>query len=74
MKNLILSAACGLDHKQIEFFLKSLRTYYKDDILFLLKKEDIEVKNLLNEHACNFLEIDVHKFDVQVKRYNFYLS
>ncbi|MFL2852941.1 MAG: hypothetical protein ACJZ8J_03500 [Candidatus Pelagibacter sp.] len=74
MKNLILSAACGLDPKQIEFFLKSLRTYYKDEIFFLLKKEDIEVKNLLNEYACNFLEIDVHKFDVQVKRYNFYLK
>jgi len=74
MKNLILSAACGLDPKQIEFFLKSLRKYYKDEIFFLLKKDDIEVKKLLNEHAGNFLEIDVHKFDVQVKRYNFFLK
>ena len=74
MKNLVLSAACGLDPKQIEFFLKSLRKYYNEDIFFLVKKEDIEVKKLLNIHACNFLEIDVHKFDVQIKRYSFYLK
>ena len=61
MKNLVLSAACGLDPKQIEFFLKSLRKYYNEDIFFLVKKEDIEVKKLLNIHACNLLEIDVHK-------------
>ena len=33
MKNLILSAACGLDPTQIEFFLKSLRKHYDDEIL-----------------------------------------
>lgn len=74
MKNLVLSAACGLDPEQIKFFLKSLRKYYEDEILFLIRKEDIEVKKLLKRHSCGFIEINVHKFDVQIKRYIFYLK
>ncbi len=72
IKNLVLSAACGLDPSQIEFFLKSLRRFYKEDIFFLVKKEDLEVKKLLQIYQCKFLEIDVHKYDVQIKRYSFY--
>tara|TARA_X000001036_G_scaffold179440_1_gene169940 strand:- start:2972 stop:3778 length:807 start_codon:yes stop_codon:yes gene_type:complete len=74
MKNLILSAACGLDPNQIEFFLKSLRKYYNDDVLFLVQKEDLEVKQFLKSYNCNFLEIKEHKFDVQLKRYFYYLK
>ena len=74
MKNLILTAACGLDPRYIEFFLKSLRNYYNEEIFFLIKKDDTEVKRLLNTYNCKFLEINVHKFDVQIKRYNFYLK
>ena len=48
MKNLILSAACGLDPTLIEFFLKSLRKYYKDEIYFLVGKKDEKIKEFLN--------------------------
>lgn len=72
--NLVLSAACGLDPNLIEFFLKSLRMYYSDNICFLVGKKDLETKKFLKLYNADFLEIDVHKFDVQIKRYEFYLK
>jgi hypothetical protein len=74
MKNLIISAACGLEPSQIEFFLKSLRKYYDEDIFFLVGKKDIETKKFLQLYDSNFLEIDVHKFDIQIRRYSFFLK
>ena len=74
MKNLIISAACGLDPSQIEFFLKSLRKYYDEDIFFLVRKKDTETKKFLQFYNSNFLEVDVHKFDIQLKRYSFFLK
>ena len=46
MKNLILSAACGLEPSQIKFFLKSLRKFYSEDVFFLVGKQDYKTKNL----------------------------
>ena len=74
MKNIVLSAACGLETAYIELFIRSLRKYYKDEIFFLVKKEDFKIKKLLKEHDCEFLEISDHKFDIQIKRYNYYLK
>ena len=74
MKNIVLSAACGLETAYIELFIKSLRKYYKDEIFFLVKKKDFKIKKLLKEHDCEFLEINDHKFDIQIKRYNYYLK
>ncbi|MDC0426424.1 hypothetical protein OAM08_00340 [Pelagibacteraceae bacterium] len=74
MKNLIMSAACGLQPSQIEFFLKSLRKYYEEEVFFLVGKKDIETKNFLKKYNCNFLEVSVHKFDIQLKRYSFFLE
>lgn len=73
-KNLVLSAACGLDPKAIEFFLKSLRKYYDEDICFLIQKNDIKIKKLLKIFKCDFVVVDVHKFDIQLKRYEIYLN
>ena len=47
MNNLILSAACGLKPEQIEFFLKSLREYYHEDVFFLVGKKDFLTKDFL---------------------------
>jgi len=74
MNNLIISAACGLEAKQIKFFLKSLRKYYNEDIFFLVGKKDIETKKLLTLYNCSFLETKVHKYDIQLKRYFFFLQ
>ena len=74
MNNLIISAAIGLEPKQIEFFLKSLRRYYSEDIFFLVGKQDSAVKEFLKLYKCNFLEVKIHKFDIQLKRYFFFLK
>ena len=42
MKNIVLSAACGLETAYIELFIKSLRKYYKDEIFFLVKKKTLK--------------------------------
>ena len=53
-------------------FLKSLRKYYKDEILFLIGKKDYKTKEFLKKYNSNFLEINDHKYDVQIKRYSYY--
>ena len=52
MNNLILSAACGLKPDQIEFFLKSLRKYYHEDVFFLVGKKDFSTKEFLKTYNC----------------------
>tara|TARA_B110000971_G_C19923584_1_gene460423 strand:+ start:236 stop:1048 length:813 start_codon:yes stop_codon:yes gene_type:complete len=74
MNNLIISAAIGLEPKQIEFFLKSLRRHYNEDIFFLVGKKDIAIKEFLRLYKSNFLEVEIHKFDIQLKRYSFFLE
>ena len=66
MKNLVLSAACGLEPSQINFFLKSLRKFYNEDVFFFFVKKDYKTKQLLGNFKCNFLEVNVHKFDIQL--------
>ena len=74
MQNLVLSSACGLDPKQIEFFIVSLRKYYSGEVCVLVNKKDFKLKEILKNFNCKYLEITAHKFDVQVKRYEFYLE
>ncbi len=74
MQNLVLSSACGLDPKQIEFFIASLRKYYNGEVYVLVNKKDFKIKEILKNFNCRYLEITAHKFDVQVKRYEFYLE
>jgi len=74
MNNLVLSAACGIDPNLIEFFLKSLRKFFNGKIHFLIGKNDNKTKELLAAYDGEYTEINVHKFDVQIKRYYFYLK
>ena len=74
MKNLILSAACGLEPSQIMFFLKSLRKFYNEDVFFLVGKNDFKTKEFLKVYNCSFLEVNIHKYDIQLKRYSFFLD
>ncbi len=74
MKNIILTAACGLQPEPIEFFLKSLRSFYKDSVFVLINKKDHKIKEYLRKYNCEFLEVNTHKFDIQIKRYNYYLN
>ena len=44
MKNLVITPAVGLEFYPVEFFIKSLRKYYQDDIYFLLGPKDYDLK------------------------------
>ena len=73
-KNLILSAACGIDPNSLNFFLKTLRNFYNGEVLFLINPNDTELKKKLDFYNCKYLEINDHKFDIQIKRYFHYLN
>ncbi len=74
MKNLILTAAIGIHHVQLKLFIKSLRKYYNDEVYFLVGKNDDDLKKILTLNQCKYIEVNVHRFDIQVKRYNFFLK
>ena len=74
LKNLVISSAFGIGHQGIDFFLKSLRKFYSDEVLFLVGPNDEKIKSLLAHHKCHYLEIKLHKHDVQLKRYKYYLE
>lgn len=72
MKNLVLSAAFGLDINQIELFVKSLRKYYQDEIYFLIGPKDIHLKEKLKFYNCNFFIGDASKKEISTKRFSFF--
>ena len=74
MKNLILTPAIGVDSVQSELFIKSLRKYYNDEAYFLVGKNDNDLKKILTLNQCKYIETNVHKFDIQIKRYNYFLK
>ena len=74
MKNLVLSAAFGLDLSQVELFVKSLRRYYDDDIYFLIGPSDINLKEKLKPYNCNFIIAEANKKEISTKRFKFFLE
>ena len=51
-KNLVLSAAIGYKFSQIEFFIKSLRKFYKDKVVLLMSGGDIKLDEELKKFNC----------------------
>ena len=72
MSNLVLSAAVGLKQQDVEFFIKTLRNYYDGEINFLVGRNDNELIKLFALYNCDFTIVDVHRFDIQMKRYLFF--
>ena len=72
--NLILSAAIGYKFNQIEFFVKSLRKFYKDSITFLIGKNDLELESELKKYNCEIIKISINKKEIQFKRYEIFLE
>ena len=60
-KNLILSAAIGYNFSQIEFFLKSLRKFYKDEIYLIINQDDFELEQKLKEYDCKIIKSKINK-------------
>ena len=73
-KNLILSAAIGYKFNQIEFFIKSLRKFYRGSITFLIGEKDYELGKKLKEFDCEIIKIKVNKKEIQFKRYKIFLD
>ena len=74
MKNLIMTPAVGLETSPLEIFLKTLRRYYKDEILILLGKKDHLLKELAKKYKCLTQEVEIHKHSIQMKRYEFFYN
>ena len=72
MKNIVITPAVGLEFNPVEFFIKSLRKYYQDDIYFLVGPKDYDLKKKLKSYNCKFYEVNVHKYDIQLKRYKYF--
>ena len=60
-RNLIITAAVGYRFNQIEFFIKSLRKYYFDDICFIIGNKDIELENGLKKYDCKIVKTKINK-------------
>ena len=73
-KNLVLSAAIGYKFSQIEFFIKSLRKFYKDKIVLLISGGDIKLEEELKKFNCETIKIDINKKEIQFKRYEVFLN
>lgn len=73
-KDLILTAAVGLSFPQIEFFIKSLRKYYEDEVCFIISKNDQELERKLESYNCKIIRTSISKKNIQFKRYEIYLE
>ena len=74
MNNVVITPAVGIELDAAEFFVKSLRQYYQGDIYFLIGTKDHSLKEKLQIYNCKFHEVRVHKYDVQLKRYRYFLE
>ena len=71
-KNLILTAALGYKFQQIEFFIKSLRKYYYDDICFVIGEKDYGLEEGLRNYNCNIIKTEIDKKTIQFRRYEIF--
>ena len=72
--NLVLAAALGYKFEQIEFFVKSLRKFYKEKITFLINQEDSYLEGELNKFQCDTIKTSISKKEIQFKRYSVFLE
>ena len=74
MKNIVITPAVGIELDSAEFFIKTLRQYYQDDVFVLISNSDYKLKEIFAAYNCKFYEVDIHKYDVQLKRYKYFLE
>ena len=58
-KNLILTAAVGLDASQIKLFVKTLRKYYRDEICVIIGQKD------QRQNGTNTMKIYMTRFGIE---------
>ena len=72
--NLILSAAVGYDFEQVEFFLKSLRKFYNQEVCLIIDYENSKFEKKLQDLNCNVIKTKINKKKIQFERYKIYLD
>ncbi len=73
-KNLVLTAAVGYSFQQIEFFIKSLRKYYSDNICIIIGENQRELEGKLKNFNCEIIKTKISKKKIQFKRYEIFLK
>ena len=71
-RNLILSAALGYNFQQVEFFIKSLRKYYHDEVCFIIDHKNDDLEKELKKYNCNIIKTRTNKKEIQFKRYEIF--
>ena len=56
-KNLIMTAAIGFQVSQLQFFIKSLRKYYKEDVCVIIGSKDNKIEEELLKNGARFIGI-----------------
>ena len=46
MKNIVITPAVGIELDSAEFFIKTLRQYYQDDVFVLISNSDYKLKEI----------------------------
>jgi len=74
-KNLVITSAINYDWKKIKLFLRSFLKYLsKEDLIIIIGIKDIKLKKILIKYKVKYYEVKVHRYDIQQKRYCFYLD
>ena len=69
MKNLVITPAVGLEFNPVEFFIKSLRKYYQDDIYFIVGPKDYDLNIFVKDMKKGFGGYKVEKTRVKTHFY-----
>ncbi len=73
-KNLVITAAVGLQVDQLTLFIKSLRKYYNDDICFVIGQNDHLLEEELKKYQIIIIKTKIYKKAIQFKRYEIFLN
>lgn len=69
MNNIVITPAIGMSPEEIKLFLSTLRNFFSEEILFLVGKNDNELKKNLKFYECKYEETNCHKHEIITKRY-----
>ena len=73
-KNLVLSAAIGYKFNQVELFIKSLRKFYYESVVFVIGLNDLELEQELKKFGCEIIKVKIDRKEIQFKRYEIFLK
>jgi len=74
-KNLVITSAINYDWKKIKIFVKTFQKCLpNEDLIIIISKRDAKLKKTLIRLKIKFYEVKVHRYDIQQKRYSFYLE